>query len=149
MIPEGLYRQIISVLPILCVDMVIQNERGKFLLMRRRNEPLMGEWWVPGGRILLGESALQSCHRKLREEVGLDSGEFYFLGFYEDKFDKNSFVEQKIYHTFSLVFQMLISGGDEMKIKLDSQHVEWDWFDALPERFLISKVGTAPQPINP
>jgi colanic acid biosynthesis protein WcaH len=138
MIPEDLYRKIVSVLPILCVDVVIRNKKGMCLLMRRRNEPLEGEWWVPGGRVLLGESILNACRRKLSEEVGIGLGEHEFLGFYEDKFDTNSFGERKMYHTLSLVFQIHISNEEEMEIKLDSQHTEWGWFDNLPERLLIS-----------
>lgn len=135
MIPDHLYREIISVIPIVCVDIVIRNEAGKVLLARRKNEPLKDQWWVVGGRIQSGESARQGCIRKTFEEAGLEIDELQFLGFYEDVFDKNSFDVAKPYHTLSLVFETRVT--TKQVIQLDAQHSEWAWFDALPDRFNI------------
>ena len=74
-------------------------------MARRKNEPLKGEWWVVGGRILHGEAVREACVRKTLEEVGLEIDEMRFLGFYEDVFDKNSFQVPDPYHTLSLVFE--------------------------------------------
>lgn len=136
MIHEGLYRQILSVMPIVCIDIVIRNETGQYLLARRKNEPLKGEWWVVGGRILHGESVRKACTRKAREEVGLDITKLRFLGFYEDVFDKNSFQVPDPYHTLSVVFEAYVA--TEQYIQLDSQHSEWNWFDELPARFVFA-----------
>ena len=38
-------------LPILCVDLIIQNSEGEFLLVKRDNHPIKGYDWVPGGRM--------------------------------------------------------------------------------------------------
>ena len=136
MIPDDLYREIITVIPIVCVDIVIRNEAGKVLLARRKNEPLKSQWWVVGGRIQSGESVRQACIRKTFEEVGLEINELQFLGYYEDMFDKNSFDVAKPYHTLSLVFETRVR--TKQVIHLDAQHSEWAWFDALPDRFTIS-----------
>lgn len=136
MIPDGLYKQILSVLPVVCVDIVIRNESGQYLLARRKNEPLKGEWWVVGGRILHGEAVREACVRKTLEEVGLEIDEMRFLGFYEDVFDKNSFQVPDPYHTLSLVFEANVTVAQT--IQLDSQHSEWNWFDELPQRFTFS-----------
>jgi len=139
MIPENLYREIISELPIICVDVVIRNESGRVLLARRKNEPIKGHWWVVGGRIISGESAHQACIRKTFEETGLKIDELRFLGFYEDVFEKNAFNVPKPYHTLSLAFETQMSIEQvEKAIHLDSQHTEWGWFDKLPDRFIIS-----------
>jgi len=50
------YNQIIEVLPILCVDVIIQNKDGEYLLIKRANEPKVGCWWVIGGRVHKGET---------------------------------------------------------------------------------------------
>tara|TARA_B110000503_G_scaffold140268_1_gene230663 strand:- start:903 stop:1352 length:450 start_codon:yes stop_codon:yes gene_type:complete len=143
MIPEKFYRDVISVLPIICVDVVIRNESGKVLLARRKNEPIKGHWWVVGGRILSEESARQACIRKTLEETGLKINELKFLGFYEDVFDKNAFNVAKPYHTLSLVFETQMPVEQvEQTIHLDSQHSEWGWFDELPDRFIISTQNT-------
>ena len=136
MIPDHFYREIISAIPIVCVDLVLRNEAGKVLLARRKNEPLKDQWWVVGGRIHSGESARQACIRKTFEETGLKIDELQFIGFYEDLFDKNSFNVDKPYHTLSLVFEARIT--NKQTVHLDAQHSEWAWFDSLPNRFTIS-----------
>jgi colanic acid biosynthesis protein WcaH len=133
-IPEQLYKQILSVIPIICVDIVIRNVRGQYLLVRRNNEPLKGDLWVVGGRILQGETARKACIRKTLEEIGLAITDLHFLGIYEDIFDKNSFEVPGPYHTISIVFETLIAVSES--INLDSQHSDWGWYDNLPERFV-------------
>ena len=54
MIPNDFYRQIVDVLPILCVDLII-IKNGKYLLVKRKNKPFKGIYWSPGGRVLKGE----------------------------------------------------------------------------------------------
>jgi len=42
------------------------------LLVRRANEPKVGEWAFPGGYIELGETWQQGAARELKEEINLD-----------------------------------------------------------------------------
>ena len=118
------------------MDIIFRNESGKFLLLRRNNEPLKNKWWVVGGRIKTGEAAQNACIRKAFEELGIEINKPKFLGYYEDVFDKNSFEDNRTYHTISLVFEAKIKA--KQVFKLDDQHLEWKWFDKLPTRFAIS-----------
>ena len=45
---------------------------GKVVLIRRRFEPLAGQWSLPGGAVELGETLEASVAREIREEVGLE-----------------------------------------------------------------------------
>jgi mutator protein MutT len=47
-------------------------DRGKVLLVKRRFEPLAGEWSIPGGGVELGETLHDTVVREMREETGLD-----------------------------------------------------------------------------
>jgi 8-oxo-dGTP diphosphatase len=49
---------------------VVHKER--VLLIRRKREPLKGEWSLPGGLVELGEELHQAVRRELKEETGLD-----------------------------------------------------------------------------
>ena len=71
LIPESLYRQIVSVIPILCVDLLVVDAEQRLLLVKRLNEPAKGLWWVPGGRVHIGEMRAAAAVRKLYEECGL------------------------------------------------------------------------------
>ncbi len=46
--------------------------RNRVLLVRRKREPLKGEWSIPGGLIELGEELGEGARRELREETGLE-----------------------------------------------------------------------------
>ena len=130
LISPRLYKKISKSVPIFCVDLLIQRE-GKFLLVKRKNNPLKGKFWIIGGRVLLGEDPIEAAHRKAREEVGLDLDGVTFVGYLSDVFNKNSF-ESTEYHTISLVYLCNPIVGE---IKLDDQSEEWKWGD-LPERFM-------------
>ena len=49
-ITDERYKAIVEAVPICCVDLIIKS-KGKILLVKRKNEPLKGEFWLPGGRI--------------------------------------------------------------------------------------------------
>jgi ADP-ribose pyrophosphatase YjhB (NUDIX family) len=57
--------------PIVGVGGVVVH-RGRVLLVRRRCEPLKGEWSVPGGLLELGEELTAGVRRELKEETGLE-----------------------------------------------------------------------------
>lgn len=44
---------------------------GKVLLVLRANSPYKGEWAVPGGRVLSGETLQQAVEREVQEETGI------------------------------------------------------------------------------
>jgi len=57
--------------PIVGVGAVIVDD-GKVVLIRRRYEPLAGQWSLPGGAVELGETLEASVVREMQEETGLD-----------------------------------------------------------------------------
>ena len=133
LIPEELYRSFVDAMPILCVDCVIVNDFGKYLLVKRMNEPLKGEWWTPGGRVYKGEKLEDAVRRKISEELGIQLKSLKPLGYYEDLFEKNP-LNVKCLHTLGVVFQ---AKPVSLDIKLDGQSEVWKFFDKLPERLFI------------
>jgi len=75
-IPEKLYREIQKSIPILCVDVVVECGGG-VLLMKRKNYPAKNKFWIPGGRLRLGEDLKKFAVEKVREETGLVSEKSY------------------------------------------------------------------------
>jgi mutator protein MutT len=57
--------------PIVGVGAVIV-ENGRVVLVKRRFEPLAGQWSLPGGRLELGETLEAGLAREMQEETGLD-----------------------------------------------------------------------------
>lgn len=130
MIPTKLYKQIVESMPLLCVD-VILTINGQFILVQRANEPLKGEWWVVGGRVLKNETLLECAERKVREEIGLLPMNLEMVGIYEDSYPKSEFGVPT--QSVSIVFTGEIN---EYSPKLDATSVDIKLSDNLPKRFL-------------
>lgn len=70
-VPEKLYREFLERMPLACVDVAIVY-RGRVLLVKRKDAPARGQWWVPGGRVWKGEMMRGTAARKALEEVGIE-----------------------------------------------------------------------------
>ena len=57
--------------PIVGVGAVVVVE-SRVVLIRRRFEPLKGQWSLPGGAVELGETLEESIAREIQEEIGLE-----------------------------------------------------------------------------
>jgi 8-oxo-dGTP diphosphatase len=57
--------------PIVAVGAVIVDA-GRVLLVKRGQEPLKGEWSLPGGAVEIGETLRDALAREVREETCLD-----------------------------------------------------------------------------
>jgi len=133
-IKEEIYSQLIKSIPVLCVDAILKRD-NKYLLVKRNENPLKGEWWVPGGRVNIGEKLEAAINRKINDELSLNIKSPRLIGIYEDFFNSSSFGEH-LYHTISFVYEYNL---DEVDITLDRTSSEWSFRDDLPER-LINKM---------
>jgi 8-oxo-dGTP diphosphatase len=57
--------------PLVGVGAVIFANDGRVVLVKRRHEPLAGQWSLPGGMLELGESLEAGLAREMLEETGL------------------------------------------------------------------------------
>jgi len=135
LIPLEKYKEIIDVLPILCVDIVARNTRGEILLVKRVNEPKKGEWWVIGGRVLKDETLEEAAVRKMKEEAGLAVRHLRPIGYFELLRGVNHFTSVPDYHTVSVVFETVID--DNQKVVLDKQSVDFKFGKKLPAALVI------------
>jgi len=131
MIPAADYKKFLEQMPVVCIDAIIMNNKGQYLLIKRKNEPLKGNYWVPGGRLLKNETLNDAVLRKVKEELGIDSHVVMPIGVYEDFFDKSPLNPENGLHTISIVY-LIIAGSEN--ICIDEQSDDWGWFNELPER---------------
>lgn len=135
-IPVSLYKKIVDKMPILCVDMIVRH-KGKFLLVKRKNEPLKGKFWVPGGRILKGENLEAAVTRKAKEELGIDVKIVKFVGVFNKVFYKNKYGSKTGFHGLSVVF---LVEPLSLKIKLDGQSSDWKLSKDIPKLLKVYKI---------
>lgn len=121
-IEQELYKKIVDLVPILCVDVILEFE-GKYLLVKRDNDPLKGFWWVCGGRVLKNESVWEAAMRKVKEDAKCTASSLELVGIYEDAYSESAHGVPT--HTTSIVF------------KAKTQEVPQGLlFDKLPDRFI-------------
>jgi colanic acid biosynthesis protein WcaH len=131
LLPVDEYRHILSAVPIVCVDCVVAGDGGAVLLVKRRNAPLQGEFWLPGGRLHKNEPLAGAVHRKMREEIGVDVEIVRNIGFFEEFFDHSAENADGGVHSISIVYLVRPASND---FRLDSQSSEWGWFEDVPPR---------------
>ncbi|WP_083567808.1 NUDIX hydrolase [Hyphomicrobium sp. CS1GBMeth3] len=70
--------------PLLTVDCVAFDSRGRVLLIRRNNAPFSGHLALPGGFVDVGETVEEACRRELAEETGIKARALTLVGVYSD-----------------------------------------------------------------
>jgi len=129
-LPDDEYHRFLQTMPIVCVDGVLINEAGQYLLVKRLNAPLQGTWWVPGGRVHKGETLEAAFRRKMREELGIEVKILMPLGVTQELHADDPRGGEAGVHAVSVVFAALPLSND---IRLDEQSSDWGFFDELPE----------------
>ena len=68
-IKEEEYQKIIKCMPIFCIDFLISFKK-KYLLIKRKEEPLKNSYWVTGGRLFYKETIADAARRIQEREIG-------------------------------------------------------------------------------
>jgi ADP-ribose pyrophosphatase YjhB (NUDIX family) len=121
-IPEALYRQIVRVMPVPCVDLLVTDSKQGVLLVKRSNSPAQGQWWFPGGRVHHGETRAAAAARKLREECGLEAESLLELGSYDVILDRPDGGPAS--HGVTTLFQVAVRPAT---LRLDGQSERGEW----------------------
>ena len=133
MIPLEEYREILEKLAIPCVDVVIENELGEILMIKRDNEPAKNQWWFPGGRIFKRETIKDAAIRKIQEEVGLEISDVAIVGAYETIFDEGPFGIETGTHSVNVLVKGSVKSFDNLKTNGD--HSEAKFFKEVDENW--------------
>ena len=102
--------------PELCVGAIAIID-GKILLVKRKTEPEIGKWSIPGGHVDIGESLESAVERELYEETGLRGKCKIFVGSGEVISDNSLKV--------ILDFEVVIEGNSEPIPATDAIASKW------------------------
>jgi len=73
---DDIYAKMVRDAVIVCVDIILVRRsanKKECLLIKRSSEPVKGHWWMPGGRMLKGETFFDGAVRKARLETGIEA----------------------------------------------------------------------------
>lgn len=100
--------------PVPCNGVIIENQKGEILLVRRAVAPKKGFWDLPGGFININEDLEQSVKREIKEELGVEVEVKKIVNVYNDHY-----LYQNInFPTLGIVVSAKIVGG-ELKARDD------------------------------
>jgi len=131
-ISDDLYRQILQSMPIPCIDVLVKNTKGQYLLIKRKHEPLKDIFWTPGGRINKNETLETALRRIVKLELNSEVKTLKAVGYFEDFFEKSKLQISNGFHVLSFAYLVTLENEN---IILDNTSFEWGWFDKLPERY--------------
>jgi mutator protein MutT len=106
--------------PLVGVGAVIVD-RGRVLLVRRGQEPLKGQWSLPGGLLELGEALTAGVVREVKEETGLTVETIELIELL-DRIHRDG--DRVRYHYVIADYLCRVAGG-ELKAASDADAVRW------------------------
>jgi ADP-ribose pyrophosphatase YjhB (NUDIX family) len=118
----------------------------KVLLVRRGQEPLKGEWSLPGGALELGETLQQGVVREVLEETGLMVAPGGIVEILDriilDRITQDEASGRVRYHYVLIDFVCHVTGG-ALGPATDAQEVRWVERDQLQNGFRLAPVTVA------
>jgi 8-oxo-dGTP diphosphatase len=126
--------------PIIGVGAVV-IDGTKVLLVRRGQEPLKGEWSLPGGALELGETLQQGVVREVLEETGLivvPGGIIEIL----DRITQDEASGRVRYHYVLIDFVCHVTGGNLCRAS-DAEEVLWVEHSQLQSGYRLASVTMA------
>ncbi len=124
-VSSSLYGEIVQSMTISCVDVFIFNfERNAYFMVKRKDPPAQGEWWLPGGRVFKGESFYESAKRKAKNEGGLEILPLAQLGTYTTYFTESAWGQNVPTDTKNTVILALCNDQESI---LDTHHQDSCW----------------------
>ena len=123
------FKAVIENTPLVSIDLCLVCN-GQILLGKRRNDPLKGRWFTPGGRIHKNETWQGALLRIAEVELGLSGIEvedFSLMGMWDHFYNNSTPSENISTHYVNLPHYICMKYRPDLK--LDYQHNAMAWFD--------------------
>ena len=109
--------------------LLVENEKGEILLVKRKIAPKKDFWDIPGGFVALDETIEESLIREIREELGANPKDIKYLTSLPDKYLYKGFH----FHTLCFVFVGRVN-TDELKPHDDISELKFFPKNKIPFR---------------
>ena len=130
-IPEEEYQKIIKTMPVFCADFLIYAEK-KYLLVKRKEEPVKDVYWVIGGRLRYKETMDELAERVQMQEIGRSFPQYKIIGYSNYFFPDTP--DARATHTPTLLH--IVEANKMFEPKIDNKHTDYIWSEKLPDEML-------------
>jgi colanic acid biosynthesis protein WcaH len=127
-LPASEFAAMVKNMPLIAIDLLVEDEKGDYLLGWRSNPPAQSSWFVPGGRIRKNESLANAFMRITQTELGsaLKLEQAAFKGVYQHFYAENFLGEQgQSTHYITLAYQLKVH-KNALSLPTD-QHAHYRW----------------------
>ena len=124
------FSTVIESTPLVSIDLVVLNQQGQALLGQRLNRPATNFWFVPGGRILKGETLASAFKRLTKDELGTEYAieGAKLLGPFDHFYDDNVFGDDYSTHYVAIAYVLKVEHS-LTNLPMNIQHQGYQWFD--------------------
>ncbi|MDC0229611.1 NUDIX hydrolase [Deltaproteobacteria bacterium] len=121
--------------PYVGVGVIVFRDQ-EVLLVKREKEPNKGQWSIPGGRQIIGETTAEAAQRELLEETGVKVDRLLMVDVVDVIIPD---IEGKIKYHYTLVEYMGQWQSGESRPGDDAQEVKWVRLTELISYSLLEK----------
>ncbi len=121
--------------PYVGVGVIVFRDR-EVLLIKRNKEPNKGQWSIPGGKQIIGETSAEAAKRELLEETGVKVDQLLLVDVVDTIIPD---VEGKIKYHYTLVDYMGQWLSGETRPGDDAQEVRWVCLHEIDSFSLLEK----------
>jgi 8-oxo-dGTP diphosphatase len=116
--------------PIAGIGAVVLDGAQRVLLVRRGQEPLLGEWSLPGGALELGERLEDGVRREVSEETGLDVEPEEIVAVFDHISHSDDHPERVRFHYVLVDYRCRLLGGT-LRSATDVTEARWASWNEL------------------
>ena len=121
--------------PFVGVGVIVFRDH-EVLLVKRNKEPNKGQWSIPGGKQMIGETVAEAAQRELLEETGVKVDSLLLVDVVDSIIPD---AEKKIKYHYTLVDYMGQWHSGESRPGDDAQEVRWVHLNELSSFSLLGK----------
>ena len=121
--------------PYVGVGVIVFRDQ-EVLLVKRKKEPNKGQWSIPGGKQIIGETTADAAKRELLEETGVKVDQLLLIDVVDTIIPD---VEGKIKYHYTLVEYMGQWLSGETRPGDDAEEVSWACLNEIDSFSLLEK----------
>lgn len=126
-ISEEKFKVVLDSTPLVSIDLLVEDEQGRFLLGYRKNRPAQHYWFAPGGRIQKNESLDAAFKRLTAQELGTEFSieQATLLGPFDHFYDDCVFGRDISTHYVAIGYKLKVTNLPALP---DQQHSDYQWY---------------------